>query len=248
MSEPILLPSHQWGVVTGDAARPLLSGVVTAAQEAGAEFCDVRLSETEEMRLYAVSGVAPDERVEGHAGIGVRVLVNGVWGFASRPLRDENDVHHVVNSAIANARAGREGSAAQVTLPPHATEIGFYQTDADIDPFGVSASERERLVLETLAAARGERGVVRAQAGVNAKRQHRYFANSEGSLQEQHFVETGAMVLAVASDGHIVQRRSFPNSFHGNTAAAGWDPRHDVAPLIDAIWALDKSTDVSSTS
>jgi 2-methylcitrate dehydratase PrpD len=29
------------------------------------------------------------------------------------------------------------------------------------------------------------------------------------------------------------------------TAAAGWDPRHDVAPLIDAIWALDKSTDVS---
>jgi 2-methylcitrate dehydratase PrpD len=29
------------------------------------------------------------------------------------------------------------------------------------------------------------------------------------------------------------------------TAAAGWDPRHDVAPLIDAIWALDRSTDVS---
>jgi 2-methylcitrate dehydratase PrpD len=28
-------------------------------------------------------------------------------------------------------------------------------------------------------------------------------------------------------------------------AAAGWDPRHDVAPLVDAIWALDKSADVS---
>lgn len=28
-------------------------------------------------------------------------------------------------------------------------------------------------------------------------------------------------------------------------AAAGWDPRHDVAPLIDAIWALDTSQDVS---
>ncbi len=234
MSDPILLPSHQWGVVTRAAARPLLSGVIAAAQEAGAEFCDVRLSETEEMRLYAVSGVAPDERVEGHAGIGVRVLVNGVWGFASRPLRDETDVHHVVNSAIANARAGREGSAVQVTLPPRAAEIGVYQTDADIDPFGVSASEREQLVLETLDAARGERGVVRAQAGVNAKRQHRFFANSEGSLQEQHFVETGAMVLAVASDGHIVQRRSFPNSFHGNTAAAGWEYVRDLHLVAEA--------------
>lgn len=29
------------------------------------------------------------------------------------------------------------------------------------------------------------------------------------------------------------------------TAAAGWSPRDDVAPLIDAIWALGKSTDVS---
>ena len=31
------------------------------------------------------------------------------------------------------------------------------------------------------------------------------------------------------------------------TAAAGWDPRHDVTPLIDAIWALDQSADVSAT-
>jgi 2-methylcitrate dehydratase PrpD len=29
------------------------------------------------------------------------------------------------------------------------------------------------------------------------------------------------------------------------TAAAGWDPRYDAAPLIDAIWALDQSADAS---
>jgi len=28
--------------------------------------------------------------------------------------------------------------------------------------------------------------------------------------------------------------------------AAGWEPRHDVAPLIDAIWALEGSKDVSA--
>jgi hypothetical protein len=27
--------------------------------------------------------------------------------------------------------------------------------------------------------------------------------------------------------------------------AAGWEPRHDVARLIDAIWSLDGSKDVS---
>jgi 2-methylcitrate dehydratase PrpD len=29
------------------------------------------------------------------------------------------------------------------------------------------------------------------------------------------------------------------------TAAAGWNPRHDIAPLIEAIWQLDNSEDVS---
>jgi 2-methylcitrate dehydratase PrpD len=30
------------------------------------------------------------------------------------------------------------------------------------------------------------------------------------------------------------------------SAAAGWNPRHDVAPLVDAIWTLDNSPDVST--
>ena len=30
------------------------------------------------------------------------------------------------------------------------------------------------------------------------------------------------------------------------TSAVGWDPRHDVRPLIDAVWALEQTTDVSA--
>ena len=29
------------------------------------------------------------------------------------------------------------------------------------------------------------------------------------------------------------------------TVAAGWDPGYDTRPLIDAIWALEQSADVS---
>jgi len=28
-------------------------------------------------------------------------------------------------------------------------------------------------------------------------------------------------------------------------AAAAWNPRHDIAPLIGAIWELDESDDIS---
>ncbi len=223
MPEAPLAAAHRWGSLDDALARALTGAAVDEARAAGATFADVRLSETEELRLYAVSGQAPDERVEGHAGLGVRVVVDGAWGFASRPLVDVDDARAAARAAVTNARAAAPYSTERVALPPREGESGHYQTACDVDPFAVGAAERERVVLATMSAALEERGVVRVQSGVNAKRQHRYFADTEGSFQAQHFVESGGMVLVVASDGREVQRRSYPNSFHGNTSAAGWE-------------------------
>jgi len=230
VTEPAAVPAelaaaHRWGDLRGGLATagPLLDAAIGAAAEGGADYADVRLSETEELRLYAVSERAVDERIEGSLGLGVRVVVNGVWGFASRPLRNASDAVAAATDALRNARAAATGSRERVTLPPRAAESGCYQTTVALDPFAIGAAERERVVAGALAAATETGGVVQAQAGVNAKRSHRYFASTEGSRQEQHFVESGGMVLAVAAGDGIVQRRSYPNSFFGNTAAAGWE-------------------------
>ena len=145
-----------------------------------------------------------------------------MWGFASLPLRDGTEAARAAQIAVAGARAAADGSQARVTLPPRPVRSGSYQTEVGTDPFSVPPSVREKLVNDTLAAA-GAPGVVAVQAGVNAKRSHRYFADSEGSLQDQHFVETGGVVLATAARDGVIQRRSYPNSFFGNTAAAGWE-------------------------
>lgn len=217
--------AHQWGDLAGGlaVAGPLLDAAVAAADAGGASYADVRLSETEELRLYAVSGRAPDERVEGSLGLGVRVLIDGVWGFAALPLRDAGDAALAARLAVTNARAAATGSRERVVLPPRPAECGSYQSHAEIDPFSVAPAVREAVVADALATATSSAGVRQAQAGINAKRSHRYFASTEGSRQEQHFVESGGMVLAVAGNEQVVQRRSYPNSFHGNTAAAGWE-------------------------
>jgi TldD protein len=221
---PALGEAHRWGELAGGLAAVAdeLDAALSQAAALGASFADVRLSEAEELRLYAVSSQPVDERIEGNAGVGVRVLLDGVWGFASLPLSGADDGARAARLAIANARAA-SGSRLRVQLPECEPCRGFHQTEVRIDPFAVSASERERVVAAALEAAAGAPGVVRAQAGVNAKRQHRYFANSEGSRNEQHFIETGGMVLSLAARDGVVQRRSYPNSFHGNTAAAGWE-------------------------
>ena len=231
MSEPVAImlgPAHRWGDLSGglECVAGLLEAAIDEARALGASFADARLSETEELRLYAVSGRPVDERLEGNAGIGVRALLDGAWGFASIPLAGEDDGRRVARLAVAGARAAADNirnPRGRVDLPPCPPASGAYQTEVEIDPFAVDPSERERVVEQALRAALAEAGVVHAQAGINAKRQHRYFANSEGSRNEQHFVETGGMVLCNAAGHGIVQRRSFPNSFHGNTGAAGWE-------------------------
>lgn len=214
--------AHAWGEMADDGAATLVLEQALGAVAGEVQFADVRLVESEELRLYHRAAADPDERLEHNLGIGVRVLVDGAWGFASRPLADGSDPAAAARRAVAVARAG-VGLGAPVRLPPRAGTSGRYATAVQQDPFTVSDQERHGLLGGLLTALSAPAAVRDAQAGVNAKRQHRHYVDTEGSRQHQHLIESGAMMVATAADGHDLQRRSFPNSFHGNTGGAGWE-------------------------
>ncbi|MCS5497816.1 TldD/PmbA family protein [Cnuibacter physcomitrellae] len=219
------MTAHDWGDLSDDvAAAAMLAEALDAVQVRGVSYADARLIEAEELRLYSTLEAGVDERVENNLGIGIRVLYNGSWGFASLPVWSSADLRTAAERALANARAADWVSGAYRTqLPPLPPASGRYQTEVVVDPFGVSASARYELLAAVLSAASAPAEIVTAQAGLNAKRQHRHFASTEGSVQHQHFIESGAMALVNAAGNGTLQRRSFPNSFHGNTAQAGWE-------------------------
>jgi len=77
-------------------------------------------------------------------------------------------------------------------------------------------------------------------------------------LRDESFATVAAAVEITTADGNVhklsqpAARGSDDNPMSDKDleeklrdAAAGWNPRHDVAPLIGAIWALDKSEDIS---
>jgi TldD protein len=217
--------AHNWGELSDDkAAAAMLESALAAVDLKGVSYADVRLVEAEELRLYSTAEAGVDERVENNLGIGIRVLFNGSWGFASVPISSSDDISVAARRALSNARnADSLTSAYRTVLPPMPATSGRYETQVVQDPFSVAAETRYALLSEIIAAANAPVEVVTAQAGLNAKRQHRHFANTEGSVQHQHFIESGAMAMVNAAGNGTLQRRSFPNSFHGNTAAAGWE-------------------------
>jgi TldD protein len=215
--------AHRWGsLADDDLADEIMEQALEVGEAAGATVVDVRLGEVEEQRRYLDRRGAPEDRREQNVGIGVRVLLDGAWGFAALPLTGAGVPGLAARRALAVAGAAA-GPSGRAVLEPRESSSGTWSVPVDEDPFALDAGVVLAHLTEIAAAARVDPRVVAVQVGCNAKRQHRHFADSGGSRQHQHLMETGAvLVVHAAGDGDLT-RRSYPNSFHGNTAAAGWE-------------------------
>ncbi len=223
MPEPIPGATGWGSVPTWDDAVAQLEAAIDATDGPGVTFAEARLVECEELRQSAALRQSTDRRSEHDLGVAVRVLVHGVWGFAARPLDGEVTPGATARAAVAVAEAAAAAGLDRVALPARGPVSGRYETAVGIDPFAVSATDVDRLLTETVVAAAIPADVVSVEAGFHAKRQHRYLLNSEGSRQDQHLVECGGGVVALAARDGMVQRRSYPNSFHGGTAGQGYE-------------------------
>ncbi len=216
------LAAHQWGSLADEGRAAHVLGTALDAVRGQVDFADIRLIENEELRVYHRTAADADVRRERNLGIGVRVLVDGAWGFASQPLSEDRDAVSAARRALSVAVAGI-GVGPAVVLPARVPTSGRYETAVAVDPFSVAVEEHHGLMAEAMAAMSAPSAVRDGQVGINARRHHRHYADTEGALQHQHLAECGAMLMATAADRHDRQRRSYPNSFHGNTAGAGWE-------------------------
>jgi TldD protein len=220
---------------------------VGAALAAGAGYADarvvVRRTQNVGTRNGAVESVADGET----AGVGVRVLVEGAWGFACDRRLSEAGARDAAVRAVDFARASAShGSRRNVELAPVPPAQGRYTTEAARDPVDVPLEEKVALCL------RAEEGLRHADvaitsASVRALREERAFRSSEGGDVLQTLTECGGGIDAVAvRDGHV-QARSYPSAHGGTSAQGGWElveafalereaPRvaEEAAALLDA--------------
>jgi TldD protein len=196
---------------------------VDAAAAAGAGYADARAL-TRRSQAVSTKNRELDSVSDGESeGIGVRVLVDGAWGFAcDRRLGPEGARAAAARAvAFARASAARRGRRA-VELAPAAPEQGDYRTQTGRDPLDVSLTDKIELCLRAEEGMRQD-AVEITEAFVRAQREHRAFASSEGAEIVQDFCECGGGISALAISDGRVQTRSYPSSHGGSSAQAGWE-------------------------
>jgi TldD protein len=197
------------------------------ASRLGARYADVRWvearSQTVTTRNGTVSGLAEDVS----SGLGVRVLVDGAWGFAARsgtdPEADPEAVDRLAAAAVAIARASARVPGAPVDLGPEERHVDRYVTPVATDPFSVPIDIKIETLLAADRLARAVPDVAVVRGSLVAIREDKRFASSEGSRIEQTLFETGGGLEVLAVGHGDSQKRSYPNSFGRHQGTLGWE-------------------------
>jgi TldD protein len=191
-------------------------------RQAGASYGDIRIREDRKENIAVKDGKPEHIAAERYAGFGVRIIVDGAWGFFGTHRLEESQVEPVVRQAVAIARASASLPHTPVVLAAVEPAVGTYTTPHQVDPFRVPLEEKLALLAAATRAMRGP-NIKLAQAFASAFWAHQHFASTEGARVEQTIVQTGGGIAATAIAGGDMQIRSYPNSFRGNFATAGWE-------------------------
>jgi TldD protein len=214
--------------------RNLTERVLDVARSAGASYADARY-----LREDSESIDVEDERVDGigrstSEGIGVRVLVDGAWGFAGTARLEPSEIEAAARLAVEIARSSRALLKSPVVLAQEPSHDAFWATAIGEDPFAVALQEKIDLLLKATAAMRAVNGLTIAQASMDFWRRTSFLTTSEGSHIEQVVTQSGAGIRAVAVGEREVQQRSYPNSFRGHYAGRGYEHVREMNLLQNA--------------
>lgn len=207
------------------AHEPLAVRALEVAKAGGATYADVHLVATtrEEVEVEdrRIARVASTDEI----GLGVRVLVDGAWGFAATSALDGKAVDAATKRALATAKADaalrqRIGAPA-VELAAAAAVKGTWVSPHARDPFAVSPADKAALLLRATAAALEVKGVQHAKAGVNSVREDKLLLTSEGTRVHQLALRLVPDLNATAIDR---KRGRFASRDHeAAPMLAGWE-------------------------
>jgi TldD protein len=193
------------------------------AKMRGAHYADVRVVNHREETIAVKDGIVEELNSSETEGVGVRVLVNGSWGFASSRTLATEEIDKITAQAVEIAHASGLVSGEKVDLGPKVTSQGTYQTPVQIDPFTVPLEDKLSLLVKADAEMGRVQGVRTRRTHATMLKQHKYFANTEGAFTEQTLIETGGGIQATAVGGNEIQVRSYPNAFARQQVTGGWE-------------------------
>ena len=227
-------------------ARHFCDTALERAKECGASYADVRILKRENEEIWLRTGKVEQLERSSSYGFGMRVIVDGAWGFACSPNVTIDEAGKVAEEAVKTARASATLKRKDVVLSDVEPHVGSYTSNWEKDPFDVPLESKIGMLKDIDETLRQNEKVKLTSCSMEFWKFDEVFASSEGAYIEQVKIESGGGASATAIEGNDVQRRSVPCSGGGDYAAAGYEFVESLALLENAEQAAREAVELLS--
>jgi len=220
--------------------RDALRWVVDEARKAGVGFADARAVEHTGASLQRQDGKT--DRLSQHQslGVGIRVLLEGAWGFACTNETERADLKRCLDTAVEMAKASQARIAEPGVLAEVGASVDEYVSPCEIDPRSVTVAKKMELVnaLEEAAQSRVGDKTANSVAWYGDSVQREMVCSTRGTDLDNTQIRTNLGVRITAADGDVRQR-----GYEHESGSGGFE----VAEKADPTKLGTKAGDIAVT-
>ncbi len=221
--------------------RPLADAALSRARELGCRHADVRIERIRQahrsFRDHGLESTTDDQVL----GLSVRVVHDGVWGFAAGITLTTDEAARLAERAVATARVSRPLTPDTVELADEPVyDDAVWASSYAINPYDVPEADVQARMLALNEVLLSAPAVSHANATLTYVLEHKFYANLAGSTITQQRIRLGAQITAasVGDQGYHSMRSLAPPVGRGweyLVGDGGWDFDAEVAELPDLL-------------
>lgn len=202
----------------------LIRYALNSAQVEGVSYADVKWLSRNSRELSVKNANVEQNTQSSTQGIGIKVLVDGGYGFASTNIINKEEIDRIAKRAIRTAKASSRTMKKPITLADEPTYKDTVITPMKKDPMDIPIEETIALLVDaTKEMDVGDSRIKARNGSYNTWKEHMVLLTSEGTEIDQAIVVCGGGIDALGVQGKDAQTRSYPGSFRGDLATAGYE-------------------------
>src|SRR5689334_18795060 len=128
--------------------QEIAAWALNVASVRGASYADTRIVDERSRSLAIKNGRIGSASDAESLGVGVRVIAQGAWGFASSNELSRKSVEETAARAVDIARASARLKRGEIQLAAEKPAVAEWTSPHKIDPFSISVEQNLDLLLE----------------------------------------------------------------------------------------------------
>lgn len=202
--------------------KKIIQDIITQLSVPSITFADVRFTSTDEETIYFEKG---NLRYKGSSddskALGIRVLINGCWGFAGTNDLSKKSIEKTMQTAVNNAKHGSLFKKDKIVYKPVPVTKGSYLYTPEENPFTMSSEEKISYFANIADKLTKNDKIVYSSVDADFYRQYKIYANTEGTFTDSLVYDVLPSMYVLASDGNKNYCRTWPG--HMNARRGGFE-------------------------